>query len=137
MYDYTVEMMREYKPEKVESFEERIDFRIISDKLCVASKQGRIPVSKKVKEAFRKKYKQYVTRKMEELGETYGIIMFQGTYNRIIPRNNPRNGMIYIEDNLKQVLKALPELEDGERYVFPALRVIKADYGIDYAVISR
>lgn len=136
MYDYTVEMMKKYKEEKTEFWEE-INFACISESLCIVSKGRIIEVDDKLKEAFRKKYKKHVKNKLRRLKDKYAIVMFQGTYKRIIPRNSPRRGMIYIEDNLKDVINELPKLKDGERYVFPALKVIKAENGTDFFIFQR
>lgn len=137
MYDYTVEMMKKYPRESEYQYFEEIDFGIIAEGLCIVCGGERISVDKKVKDSFKKKYKKYVTAKLNKLGDRYVILMLQGTYHRIVPRNTPRNGMEYIEDNLKPVIDSLPKLEQGQRYVFPALRIIKAEYGTDFLVFPR
>ncbi len=136
-YDYTVEMMRKnYEQTKAEFWKE-IDFSIISDGLYIISGGKRIEVSDETKETFRKKYRKYVINQMEKIGSRLAIVMFQGTYRRIIPRNSPRNGMSYIEDNVRQVVKQLPKLPKGERYVFPALKIIISENGVDFFVFPR
>ena len=136
MYDYTVEMMKKYEPEETKCQEE-INFKCISECLCIVSKGRRIEVNDKLKETFRKKYKKYVRNMLRSLKNKNAIIMFQGTYRRIIPRNSPRRGMVYIEDNLKSVIEALPKLKEGERYVFPALKVIKEENETDFFIFQR
>ena len=114
MYDYATEMMRKYEQEKETDIWKEVDYSIISDGLYIVSREGKRPVDEEVRQTFKKKYKKYVKAKMTEIGDTYAIVMFQGTYRRIVPRNSPRNGMIYVEDNLRQVVKSLPKLERGE-----------------------
>ena len=137
MYDYATEMMKKYEQEKETDIWKEVDYSIISDGLYIVSREGKRPVDEEVRQTFKKKYKKYVKAKMTEIGDTYAIVMFQGTYRRIVPRNSPRNGMIYVEDNLRQVVKSLPKLERGERYAFPALRIVKNEMGVDFLVFRR
>lgn len=137
MYDYATEMMRKYEQEKETDIWKEVDYSIISDGLYIVSREGKRPVDEEVRQTFKKKYKKYVKAKMTEIGDTYAIVMFQGTYRRIVPRNSPRNGMIYVEDNLRQVVKSLTKLERGERYAFPALRIVKNEMGVDFLVFRR
>lgn len=136
-YDYTVEMMRENYEQTEAEFWKEIDFSIISDGLYIISGGKRVEASDEVKKAFGKSYNKYVKSKIRKIGGKLAIVMFQGTYRRIIPRNSPRNGMVYIEDNLKQVTKKLPKLPKGERYVFPALKIIISENGVDFFVFPR
>ena len=136
-YDYTVEMMREFQAQTDDEFWKEIDFSIISDGLYIISEGKRVEASDEVKKAFGKAYNKSVKSKIREIGGKLAIVMFQGTYRRIIPRNSPRNGMVYIEDNLKQVTKKLPKLPKGERYVFPALKIIISENGVDFFVFPR
>ena len=136
-YDYTVEMMRENYEQTEAEFWKEIDFSIISDGLYIISGGKRVEASDEVKKAFGKSYNKYVKSKIRGIGGKLAIVMFQGTYRRIIPRNSPRNGMVYIEDNLKQVTKKLPKLPKGERYVFPALKIIISENGVDFFVFPR
>lgn len=137
MYDYVVEMTKKHKGDDDEKVWREIDFSIISDELYIVSGRERREVTAEVRETFRKKYRKYVINRMENIGSGLAIVMFQGTYKRIIPRNSPRNGMRYIEDNLRQVTKQLPKLPKGERYVFPALKIIIAEYGVDFFVFPK
>ena len=136
-YDYTVEMMRENYEQTEAEFWKEIDFSIISDGLYIISGGKIVEASDEVKKAFGKAYNKYVKSKIREIGGKLAIVMFQGTYRRIIPRNSPRNGMVYIDDNLKQVTKKLPTLPKGERYVFPALKIIISENGVDFFVFPR
>ena len=136
-YDYTVEMMRENYEQTEAEFWKKIDFSIISDGLYIISGEKIVEASDEVKKAFGKSYNKYVKSKIREIGGKLAIVMFQGTYRRIIPRNSPRNGMVYIDDNLKQVTKKLPKLPKGERYVFPALKIIISENGVDFFVFPR
>lgn len=137
MYDYVVEMTKKHKGDDDEKVWREIDFSIISDELYIVSGRERREVTAEVRETFRKKYRKYVINRMENIGSGLAIVMFQGTYRRIIPRNSPRNGMSYIEDNVRQVVKQLPKLPKGERYVFPALKIIISENGVDFFVFPR
>ena len=136
-YDYTVEMMRKYQAQTDDEFWKEIDFSIISEGLYIVSEGKRLEASDEVKRAFGKAYNKHVKSKIEEIGEKHAIVMFQGTYRRIIPRNSPRKGMVYIEDDVKQVTKKLPKLHKGDRYVFPALKIIISENGVDFFVFPR
>ena len=138
-YDYTVEMMRNYHGQTDAEFWKKIDFSIVSEELYIICRGEKKEVTDEVRESFRKAYKKYINAKMKEIGGKLklAIVMFQGTYRRIIPRNSPRNGMSYIEDNVRQVVKQLPKLPKGERYVFPALKIIISENGVDFFVFPR
>ena len=138
-YDYTVEMMRNYHEQTDAEFWKKIDFSIVSEELYIICRGEKKEVTDEVRESFRKAYKKYINAKMKEIGEKLklAIVMFQGTYRRIIPRNSPRKGMSYIEDNVRQVVKQLPKLPKGERYVFLALKIIISENGVDFFVFPR
>ena len=134
-YDYVVEAMKEYHSEDDGKRRCIINYDAIAEGLYISTRSERWPVSSEVKEQFKKAYKQYVSNRLEEINEPLVIIMFQGRYNRIIPRNRPRNGMHYVEDNLRQVLDSLPKLKAGEKYVFPALKIIRAEDSSDAFIL--
>ena len=136
-YDYVVEMMKEYHSD--DGIKKRciIDYDAIAEGLCIATRSERKPVSFEVKAQFRRAYERYVSRRLSEIKEPLAIIMFQGIYNPIIPRNRPRNGMVYIEDNLRQVLRNLPKLPNGEKYAFPALKILREEDGSDAFIFPR
>ena len=91
----------------------------------------------RLRRRFRRAYERYVSRRLSEIKEPLAIIMFQGTYKPIIPRNQPRNGMVYIEDNLRQVLRILPKLPNGEKYAFPALKILREEDGSEAFIFPR
>ena len=134
-YDYVVEMMKEYHSD--DGIKKRciIDYDAIAEGLCIATRSEKKPVSFDVKAQFRRAYERYVSRRLREINDPLAIIMFQGTYEPVILRNRPRNGMSYIEDNLRQVIKGLPKLSRGEHYVFPALKIIRAEDGSDAFIL--
>ena len=134
-YDYVVEAMKEYHSKDDEKRCYIINYDAIAEGLYIATRSERWPVSSELREQFKKSYKQYVSNRLEEINEPLVIIMFQGRYNRIIPRNLPRNGMHYVEDNLRQVLDSLPKLKAGEKYIFPALKIIRAEDGSDAFIL--
>ena len=136
-YDYVVEMMKEYHPDDGIKKPCVINYDAIAEQLCIVTRSEKKPVSSEVKEKFREAYERYVIRRLSEIKEPLAIIMFQGTYNPIIPRNQPRKGMVYIEDNLRQVLRNLPKLPKGEKYAFPALKIIRSEDGSDAFIFSR
>ena len=136
-YDYVVEMMKEYHSD--DGIKKRciIDYDAIAEGLCIATRSEKKPVSFDVKAQFRRAYERYVSRRLSEIKEPLAIIMFQGIYNPIIPRNRPRSGMVYIEDNLRQVLRNLPKLPNGEKYAFPALKILREEDGSDAFIFPR
>ena len=136
-YDYVVEAMKEYHSEDDEKKCCTINYDAIAEGLYIATGSERWPVSSELKEQFKKAYKRYVSNRLKEINEPLVIIMFQGRHNRIIPRNRPRNGMYYVEDNLRQVMKSLPKLKAGENYAFPALKIIRAEDGSDAFILPR
>lgn len=137
MYDYVYEMVKEYHAEDDDAREFRINYEAIAEKLCIASRKERWAVSSDVKEQFRRAYETYVERRIREIKDPLAIIMFQGTFKPIVPRNQPRRGMVYIEDNLRKITDTLPKLSRGEKYVFPALKIIRAENGTDVIIMSR
>ena len=138
MYDYTVEMMRKYQPKEKVKWEGSPYYREVAEGLFIVTADGdRKPADKNVKELFRKTYERYVERRLHESRDPLAIFMFQGWYKPIFQRNRPRKGMVYIEDNVQQVIKVLPKLLKGERYGFPALRIIREEEGTEAFVLSR
>lgn len=136
-YDYVVEMMKAYHPENNQKRRYTINYDAIAEGLCIVAGKERWPVRPKEKEQFRNAYKSYVSERLSKITDPVVTVMFQGTYDPIVRRNRPRKGMSYIEDNLKQVLKSLPRLESGEKYVFPALKIIRDEEGADAFVYPR
>ena len=134
-YDYVVEMMKEYHHEDDVKRWYVINYDAIADALCIATRSKKWSGTSEVKNRFKEEYKSYVSRRLREINDPLAIIMFQGTYEPVILRNRPRNGMSYIEDNLRQVIKGLPKLSRGEHYVFPALKIIRAEDGSDAFIL--
>ena len=138
MYDYTVEMMKKYQPESKEKYRRKPDYDMVAEGLFIVTDDGiRKPVDNSVRELFRKRYETYVKRRLHESKDPLAIFMFQGEYKPMLQRNRPRRGMTYIEDNLRQVIKELPKLPEGERYIFPALRIIREEEGTEAFVLSK
>lgn len=136
-YDYVEEMVKEYHPDDGIIRRCVINYDAIAEGLCIVIRNERYPVSLEVRKQFRKDYEKYVSRRLREIKEPLAIIIFQGRYNPYIPRNPPRNGMAYIEDGLRQVLKSLPKPPKGGKYAFPALRIVREEDGSDAFIIPR
>lgn len=135
MYDYTVEMMRKYHEEK--GIEYKINYGKIAANLIIDGKNGKREASDDVKRRFMELYMVYVETLLKETKSPLAIFMFQGTHFRMVHRNPLRRGMIYIEDDLREIIKLLPELPKGEFYVFPALKIIRSEEGVKPFVLIR
>lgn len=133
MYDYVL-AASEVPLSKIEgpSFDYAGD---VAKKLCVVKKTGTRPVSAKVKKRFRKEYEKYVERRLGEFSGQSVIIVFQEPHSPLKELRPKNNGRTYIEDNLKEVIKCLPYLQKGERYSFPALRIIVNPENLEFFVI--
>lgn len=128
MYDYAVEMMRKYHEE--EGIEYKINYGEIAANLLIDGKDGKRKASDDVKMRFMELYTVYVETLMKETQSPLAIFMFQGMHFRMVRRNPLRRGMIYIEDDLRAIIKLLPELPEGDFYVFPALKIIRSEEGV-------
>ena len=134
-YDYVVEMMRKYQEE--EGTEYRIDYGMIAGNLIIDGKDGKKEVSLDVKQRFMELYIIYVETLMKENKSPLAIFMFHGEHFKMVRRNPLRRGMVYIEDDLRAITKLLPELPEGEIYVFPALQIIRSEEGEEPFILVR
>ena len=133
MYDYVLETSRKVSHQKdVHGIDYAGD---VAKKLCVVKKTGTRTVSSKVRKRFRKEYEKYVESRLGEIGKRAVTITFQEPHSPLEQVKPKNNGRIYIEDNLKDVMKCLPYLQRGERYSFPALRVIISHDHLEFFVI--
>lgn len=135
MYDYTVEMMRKYHEE--EGIEYKINYAKIAANLIIDGKDGKKEASDDIKQLFMKLYRIYVETLMKETKSPLAIFMFQGTHFKMVHRTPLRRGMIYIEDDLREIIKLLPELPKGDFYVFPVLKIIRSEEGVKPFVLIR
>lgn len=102
--------------------------------LCIVKKTGTRPVSARIKKSFKKKYEEYVERRLSEITEIPTTIIFQA--NQIpLARRNHKLDIDFLEDNLKEVVKALPRLPLNENYQFPILKVEITEYGRKFSLI--
>lgn len=127
MYDYAVKMMRKYQNE--ERTEYRINYEEIAANLIIDGKDGKREVSDDIKQLFMKLYRIYVEAVLKETKSSLVIFMFQGTHFKMVRRNPLRKGMVYVEDDMGAITKVLPELPQGEFYVFPTLQIIRSENG--------
>lgn len=128
MYDYAVEMMKNYHEEK--PYEFRIKYDKIASQLAIQEKDGRRQVSSDIKERFYGLYQAYVETLLKKFKEPSAIFVFQSESYKINQMRKPRRGVFYYESDLKSILKSLPKLDEGESYIFPILRIIRNN-GID------
>lgn len=128
MYDYAVEMMRSYHEEEPKEF--FTNYSRIASQLVIKGKEGRKQVSIGIKKKFYELYRIYVETLLENIKEQSAIFVFQSESYKIRRNNKPRRGVFYYESNLDNVLQSLPELDEGEEYIFPILRIIRNN-GVD------
>ena len=103
--------------------------------LCIVKKTGKKPVNAGVKKSFKKKYKEYVERRLSEVTQELPVtIIFQAT-QVALARRNQKQDIDFKEDNLKEVVKTLPRLPLNENYQFPILKVEITEYGRKFSLI--
>lgn len=137
VYDYVYEVTKRYPCKNENNGEVRIDYDEIAKKLSIVSASGRKPVTEGVRRTFEEAYRAYVEGCMRKVNNQLAIFMFQGTYKPLTQINRPRRGMTYVSDYLREVTRKLPKLPKGERYVFPALKVIRAEEDTKVFVLNR
>lgn len=137
LYDYVYEVAKKYPYEEENNREVRIDYDEIAENLSIVSASGRKPVTEDVRRTFEETYRDYVEERISEVDNPLAIFMFQGTYNPLAQINRPRRGMTYVSDYLREVTRKLPKLPKGERYVFPALKVIRTEVDTQVFVLNR
>lgn len=134
MYDYVEEMTKEWLSEfKVD--DKPFSYADISKKLTIVTNVGERKVTGKVRRLFEKLYEQYVEKRIGEIPEKNATIIFCEKHNKRVSKYAVRD-VAYYNDNLSEVIKALPYCREGEYYKFPALRVDIRGRNITFRVIS-
>lgn len=96
---------------------------MVSDMLCIRSKNGRKEVSDKVRKQFDKLLYNYVEKSRRTIEVRPVSIIFQNPKTPY-KRRNHRNGVFYLEKSLLPVINELPVLGEGEYYEFPSIEFI-------------
>ena len=136
MYDYVEEMTKDWLNELMEKVDDKpFSYEDISKRLTVVTNMGERQVSGKVRRLFEKLYEQYVEKRVGEVSERNATIIFCEKHNKCVSKYTAR-GVAYYNDNLLEVIKALPYCREGEYYKFPALRVDIRGRSLTFRVIS-